>query len=94
MTETTKKDEILEKILEDCSENVKLGMYKHISTLIAKREAEIVAMAEGMKKENESEDFEDGGDDDYRDRRIQIQRRTVGSYNQALQDLITSINKE
>lgn len=42
---------------------------------------------EESRREHESEDFNDGGDEEYRDRRIQIQTRTVNAYNQALSDL-------
>ena len=47
-----------------------------------------IAAVEGMRLEYESEDFNDGGDDEYRDRRIQIQRRVVSTNNQIVSKVV------
>ena len=47
-----------------------------------------IAAVEGMRLEYESEDFNDGGDDEYRDRRIQIQRRVVSANNQIVSKVV------
>jgi len=55
---------------------------------------DLLKEVEGMKKEYENEEFEDGGDDEYADRRIRIQRLTVGNYNTALDSVIQIINNK
>lgn len=45
----------------------------------------------GEDREWMSDDFEDGGDDEYRSRRIAVDNANVSSYNQAKREIRTRI---
>lgn len=65
--------------------------YQHILSLLSQQRTELAEMVEKIKKPYLNEDFEDGGDEEYRERRERIEATERSSYNQALSDIIKII---
>lgn len=70
-----------------------VGRAGHEETARNHEREELIREVEGMKKEYPSNDFEDGGDDEYRSRREAIDSRTTHSFNNALSAVIGIIKK-